>query len=75
MHDRIREVDMSNVPKLLTIMTAAEATGIARWRLYELIARGEGPPHMRIGKTIRISTTALAKWIEEQHQQVEEDGR
>ena len=55
------------VPKLLRVREAAKQTGIERWRLYELIKRGEGPPHMRIGRTIRISETALAEWIEQQH--------
>jgi excisionase family DNA binding protein len=58
---------MSAVPRLLRIREAAERTGIQRWRLYELIARGEGPPHMRVGKTIRISEVALIEWIEREH--------
>ncbi len=60
---------MSNVtvPRLLRVREAAEVTGIEKWRLYEIIKRGEGPAHMRVGRTIRISETALVEWIERQH--------
>ena len=53
------------VPKLLSVRELSQLTGIQRWRLYELIARGEGPPTMRIGKTIRVPADALVRWIEE----------
>ena len=55
------------VPRLLRVREAAKQTGLEKWRLYELIKRGEGPPHMRVGRTIRISESARAKWIEEHH--------
>ena len=55
------------VPKLLTIRQVAEVTGLPRWRVYELLARGDGPSHMRVGKTFRISVVELCRWIEEQH--------
>ena len=54
------------VPRLLRIKEVAKLTGIAPWRIYELIARGKGPAHMRVGKTIRVSLFALVKWIDEQ---------
>lgn len=57
----------SSIPRLLRVSEVAERTGISRWRIYEMIDRGEGPPHMRIGRTIRISEAALVVWIEEQH--------
>jgi len=60
---------MSNdvrVPRLLRVKEVVKLTGIEAWRLYELIARGEGPPHMRVGKTIRVPEDALVKWIEQQ---------
>ena len=52
------------VPRLLTIKEVAEATGLQRWRLYELISKGDGPPVLRIGRTLRFSENALIKWIE-----------
>ena len=62
------------VPRLLTIRDVARVTSIPCWRLYEIIGRGEGPPVMRVGKTIRISEATLAKWIEQEHK-VEPRGR
>jgi excisionase family DNA binding protein len=57
------------VPRLLTIKEASNVTGVQRWRLYDLIARGAGPPHLRLGKTIRIAEDSLIAWIEaRQHQ-------
>lgn len=53
------------VPRLLRVREAAEMTGLERWRLYDLIKRGEGPPHLRVGRTIRIPDTSLARWVEE----------
>ena len=57
----------TKVPRLLTIQEASEQTGLPRWRLYELIARGTGPACMRVGRTIRISAAALVHWIEQGH--------
>jgi excisionase family DNA binding protein len=57
----------TKVPRLLRIREVCERTSLQKWRLYELIARGEGPPHMKVGRTIRISEAALTKWIDEQH--------
>ncbi len=63
---------MSNVtvPKLLRVHEVAELTGVEKWRLYSLIKAGKGPQYMKIGKTIRISETALMEWIDEQHNEV-----
>jgi excisionase family DNA binding protein len=63
----------TSVPRLLRIKEVEQLTGIEAWRLYEVIAAGKGPPHMRIGKTIRISETALAEWIAEQHAAPKDD--
>ena len=60
---------MSQVPKLLTVAQVAQATGMRKWLLYELIARGKGPPTMRFGRSIRISEPALIEWIEKKQQQ------
>ena len=55
---------VTQVPRLLTIKEVAVLTTIPTWRLYELIARGEGPPTMRIGRTLRVPENKLAQWIE-----------
>jgi excisionase family DNA binding protein len=62
------EASHEAVPRLLRVREAAELTGIERWRLYSLLAEGNGPPHMRVGRTIRISAVALIAWIERQHE-------
>jgi len=54
------------VPKLLRVREAAKLTGIERWRFYEIIKTGKGPPVLRIGRTIRIPEDALVRWIEQQ---------
>lgn len=54
------------VPRLFTTKELSEATGIPRWRLFELISRGEGPPSMRIGKTFRFPEDAVVEWIRQE---------
>ena len=61
----------SNVPRLLTTKQLAEATGIPRWRLFELNAQGKGPRSMRIGKTLRFPEDGVLQWITEQSSQGE----
>jgi excisionase family DNA binding protein len=56
------------VPRLLRVREAAKLTGLERWRFYNLIKGGEGPPHLRIGQTIRIPEDGLVRWIQEQSQ-------
>jgi excisionase family DNA binding protein len=48
--------------KLLTVVEAAHELGISRSKLYELLADGE-LPSVRIGRTRRISVTALEEFV------------
>lgn len=57
------------LPKLLTVKELGAQLGLQAWRVYELCARGEGPPHLRIGKTLRFSEPAVAAWIAEKSKQ------
>ena len=60
---------MSNdvkVPRLLRLKEVEKLTGLERWRLYQLFAEGKGPPHLRVGKVIRVPADGLVKWIEQQ---------
>ena len=50
--------------KLLTIKEVSQRTGVPQWRLYQAIAENEGPPVVRMGRAIRISERALARWVE-----------
>ncbi len=52
--------------RLLSIQELSKVTGVQRWRWYEMIARGQGPPVLRFGRTLRVSEVALAQWIAEQ---------
>ena len=54
------------IPRLLTTKQLAEMTGIPRWRVFELVAQGKGPPHLRIGKTYRFPADQVCAWIREQ---------
>ncbi len=61
------------VPRLLRLKEVEEITGVQRWRLYELIKQGKGPPHLRVGKVIRVPEDALVKWIQQQSNTKKED--
>lgn len=56
---------------LLTIPQAARSLGISRAKLYALIAKREGPPVVRLGRSVRVSVASLRRWIEEQEQDPE----
>lgn len=53
------------LPRLLTTRELADALGLPIWRLHEL-ARGGGPPFIRVGRTRRYPEDAARRWIEEQ---------
>ena len=48
---------------LLRPIEAAEATGLSRSKVYELLASGE-LPSIRVGGSIRVPVDALRAWIE-----------
>lgn len=52
----------------LRIPEVAEALGIGRTKIYEMIATGKLPT-IRVGRAIRISVSTLQKWVEEREQQ------
>jgi excisionase family DNA binding protein len=52
---------------LLRPIEAAEAIGIGRSKVYELLASGE-LPSVRIGGSIRIPLDKLREWIDQQCQ-------
>jgi len=54
----------SGVPEILTVEQAAKFLQVGRTQLYEAIGRLE-VPHRRIGRSIRLSRTALVRWFEE----------
>lgn len=53
---------------------AAEAIGIGRSKVYELLASGE-LPSIRIGGSVRVPVDALRAWIDRQLTERTEAGR
>jgi len=49
---------------LLKPMEAAEAIGVGRSRIYEMLTTGE-MPSVRIGRSIRVPVRALNQWVED----------
>ncbi len=47
---------------LLEVEEARRILGVSRWKIYELIHRGELPV-LRIGRLVRIPRRALEEWI------------
>ena len=50
---------------LLRPVEAAEAIGVGRSKIYELLARGE-LPSVRIGSSVRVPLDGLRDWIAQQ---------
>ena len=48
---------------LLRPLEAAEAIGIGRSKVYEMLARGE-LPSVRIGRVVRVPVDKLREWVE-----------
>ena len=69
--ERMESQQETTTPRLLLrIPEAAKALGLGRTKIYELITSGELPV-IRVGRAVRVSVTALQKWVEEQdHQQI-----
>ena len=55
--------NVSHIPKLLTTKQLSAATGLPRWRIFELVQTGKAPPHLRIGRTLRFPADAVNEWI------------
>ena len=55
--------DLRKEFRTLTVRQLAEAMGIEQWRIYEMVKKGEAPPHFRVGKTLRFPLTGYRKWF------------
>jgi excisionase family DNA binding protein len=49
--------------RLLTTRELSKLTGLAYWRVLQLVAAGKAPPHMRIGNTLRFPQSGVEEWI------------
>ena len=54
------------MPRLLNAREVAELLGVPVWSLRELVRKGKGPPHLRIGRMLRFPQNAVVQWIHEQ---------
>lgn len=59
---------------LLRPIEAAEAIGVGRSKVYELLASGE-LPSIRVGASVRVPVDALRAWIERKTSERTEGGR
>ena len=50
---------------LLTIPQAARSLNISPSMLYALLAKGQGPQVVHLGRAARISATSLRTWVAE----------
>ncbi len=69
MQQEVSQQDLSqdtDQPLLLTVPQVAKSLGISRAMVYALLARNEGPPVIRFGRSVRVSAASLRRWIEEQ---------
>jgi excisionase family DNA binding protein len=57
--------------QLLTIEEVSQRTGLACSTLYQMRARGEGPPSFRLGRQrgVRVRESALEAWLAEREAQ------
>jgi excisionase family DNA binding protein len=51
--------------ELLDIRQAAELLHISTRHLWRLIDRGQGPPIIRLGRSVRVPRQMLARWLED----------
>lgn len=60
------EYEAANNSLLLTIPEAAKRLSLSPAKLYELIARKQGPSVIHIGRSARIAVDDLHTWIDQQ---------
>lgn len=53
---------------IYSIAQLAEVLGISQRSAYNLIAGGNGPKHIRVGRHIRVTQKDLLEWLESQRQ-------
>lgn len=49
---------------MLTPMQMAELLGIKRKHLYKLVERGQAPPSLRVGRSLRFVPRDYREWLE-----------
>jgi excisionase family DNA binding protein len=51
--------------RTLTVEELSTATGIAVWRIYEMLRKGKAPPHFKVGSTYRFPFLGVRTWLTE----------
>ena len=54
----------TKIPRLFTSKELAEVTGLPLWTVWELVKKGEGPPHVRIGRGFRFPENGIGPWLD-----------
>jgi excisionase family DNA binding protein len=58
--------DLKAELRSLTVEQLADAMGIEKWRVYELVKKGNAPPSFKVGKTYRFPIAGVRKWFADQ---------
>jgi len=54
----------NKVPRLLTSRQLTEVTGLPLWTVWELVKKGEGPPHVKLGRGFRFPENGVGQWLD-----------
>lgn len=52
------------IPRLLTTKQLAEVTGLPVWTIWDMVKKGDGPPHVRMGRGFRFPETGIGPWLD-----------
>ena len=61
-HEQQFELDQSSRERLLTAKDAADRLRLSLSWLAKARMRGDGPPYVKLGRSVRYGESALAKW-------------
>ena len=42
----------------------AKMTGLSLWTVWELVKKGEGPPHVKLGRGFRFPENGVGPWLD-----------
>lgn len=74
----MRQTQESGIPRfLMTIPEVAKSLKLSRGKVYSLLA-GRSPngiPVIRLGRSVRVSPTALKQWVDERQNEHNEKTR
>lgn len=54
----------TKIPRLLTSRELAEVTGLSLWTVWEMVKKGDGPPHVKIGRGFRFPENGVGPWLD-----------